>query len=93
MDKEDLKDYLRIRIEQFDAGKLQMLQPQLINQILQDLGHKLSMNQTSCYATKSVNTPAASTVTLTRDLEGPVYNEKWDYHSIVGKLNFLEKLT
>ena len=70
-----------------------MLQLQLIDQVLQDLGYKSSTNQTCHYATKSVDTPAASMITLTRDLEGPVHNEKWDYQSIVGKLNFLEKST
>ena len=52
-----------------------------------------SLGQTHHYTTKSVNTLAASTITLMRDLEGPVHNEKWDYQSIIGKLNFFEKST
>lgn len=70
-----------------------MSQPQLIDQILKDLGYMSLPSQTRRYMTKSVDTPAASTITLTRDLEGPVHNEKWDYQSVIGNLSFLEKST
>ena len=70
-----------------------MTQPQMIDQILQDLGYKSTANNTLCYVTKSMDTPVTSMVTLTRDLDGLVHNKKWDYQSMIGKLNFLEKST
>ena len=65
----------------------------MIDQILQDLGYKSSTKNTLRYATKSMDTPVTSMVTLMRDLDGPSHNEKWEYRSVIGKLNFLEKLT
>ena len=70
-----------------------MTQPQMIDQILQDLGYKTSTKNMLRYATKSMDTPATSMVTLMRDLDGPPHNEKWEYQSVIGKLNFLEKST
>jgi hypothetical protein len=34
-----------------------------------------------------------STILLRRDLDGEPFGEKWDYRSVIEKLNFLEKST
>ena len=70
-----------------------MSQPQLIQQILQDLGLCSCKNQDQRYVPKTMQTPATSTVILTRDTDGPAHSEKWNYRSVIGKLNFLEKST
>jgi hypothetical protein len=42
---------------------------------------------------KTKDKAAPSSTILRRDLDGEPFKEKWDYRSIVGKLNFLEKPT
>ena len=37
--------------------------------------------------------PAPLTKLLSRDLEGPPFDENWDYCAIIGKINFLDKST
>jgi hypothetical protein len=34
-----------------------------------------------------------STASINRDLDGEAHNESWEYRSVIGKLNFLEKST
>ena len=41
--------------------------------------------------TKSVSIPALSSRILQLDLDGQPFNQTWEYRSIIGKLNFLEK--
>jgi hypothetical protein len=43
--------------------------------------------------TKSASTPALSSRILQPDLNGQPINQPWEYRSIIGKLNFLEKST
>jgi len=43
--------------------------------------------------TKAVDTPALTTRILQPDTNGRPFNQPWDYRSIIGKLNFLEKST
>jgi histone deacetylase 1/2 len=45
------------------------------------------------YKTKTVDTPMHSTIIIPRDKEGKPHSANWSYCSIIGKLNFLEKLT
>ena len=82
-----------IHIKGFYDEWLKLLQLQLVQQILQDLGLCSHANNDHRYMPKTMQTPATSTVTLTRDLNRLVHNEKWNYCSVIGKLNFLEKLT
>jgi hypothetical protein len=42
---------------------------------------------------KTKDKAAPSSTILRLDLEGEPWSEKWDYQSIIGKLNFLEKST
>ena len=61
-----------------------MSQPHLIAQILEDLG----LGKPS---TLSKPTPALSSKIIGREVDGKPFNERWEYRSVIGKLNFLEK--
>jgi hypothetical protein len=84
-DEGELSDYLGVKIENLDDGKIKMSQPQLIQQILDDLG--LQGNS------KEHSTPARPDHLVLRDPEGPDFDEHFNYRSVIGKLNFLEKST
>jgi hypothetical protein len=60
--------------------------PHLIDSILEDLGLNLDN-------TISKPTPALSSKIVSRDFDGPAFNKLWEYRSVIGKLNFLEKST
>jgi hypothetical protein len=62
-----------------------MTQPKLIQEIINDLGLKDNL--------VSKDTPALSSSILQPMLDGENYEEKWNYRSIIGKLNYLEKST
>jgi hypothetical protein len=85
-DEGQLSDYLGVKIEKLPEGKFKLSQPHLIDQILEDLGLHLP-------STQAKPTPALSTKIIGRDAEGKPFDERWDYRSVVGKLNFLEKST
>jgi len=84
-DEGDVSDYLGIKVSKLPNGTIKLAQPQLINSILKDLNYAEN--------TKSKPTPAPSSVILQRDLDGAAFDEHWDYRSVIGKLNFLEKST
>jgi hypothetical protein len=79
-----VKDYLGINFERLPGGRVKMSHPQLIEQILKDVG--LSQGA----ITKS--TPCRQS-TLQRDFHGAPCKGKFHYRSVVGKLNFLENGT
>jgi hypothetical protein len=85
-DEGQLSDYLGVKIEKLPDGKFKLSQPHLIDQILEDLG----LDKPS---TLEKPTPALSSKIVGRDLDGKQFNERWDYRSVIGKLNFLEKST
>jgi hypothetical protein len=62
-----------------------LTQPHLIQQILDDLGMKPN--------TKTKDKAAPSSTILRHDLNGEPFDGDWDYRSVIGKLNFLEKST
>lgn len=82
----DLADFLGVNIERKDDGTIHLTQPHLIDQILEDL----RMNNDNV---KPRSTPAASSKLLTRHLESPKFDDSFNYRSIIGKLNYLEKAT
>jgi hypothetical protein len=92
-DEGQIEDYLGVKIERMEDGKLKFSQPHLIDQILHDLNLTKDHNETTRYKTKSVDIPAPSTVILERNVDGEPHKEKWSYRSIIGKLNYLEKST
>jgi hypothetical protein len=84
-DEGTVDEYLGVKIEHLPNGAFKLSQPQLIQQIVDELG----FNE----RTVTKDSPAASTVRLHRDVAGKPYGDNWHYRSIIGKLNFLEKST
>jgi hypothetical protein len=85
-DEGEIDTYLGMKISRPTPDTIELTQPHLIQEILDDMGMKSN--------TKTKDKAAApSSTILRRDLNGDPFNEKQDYRSIVGKLNFLEKST
>ena len=63
-----------------------MTQGHMIESILNDL----NINDDT---KKKANTPALPSKLLTRDEDGDPFNRSWEYRSVIGKLNYLEKCT
>ena len=84
-DQGQLTDYLGVNVEQLSDGRIKLSQPHLIDEIICD------MNLSPRSSDKS--TPAASTQILHRDSAAPPFENKFNYRSVIGKLNFLEKST
>ena len=82
----DLADFLGVNIERRSNGTIHMTQPHLIDQILDDL--RLNDN-----SVKDKGTPAASSKLLTRHSDSPRFDNSFNYRSVIGKLNYLEKAT
>ena len=84
-DEGDINDYLWVKVTKRTDGRFELTQPHLIQQILDDLGFtKTTVEKPS---------PAPLSKLLSRDLDGPPFDENWDYRAIIGKMNFLEKPT
>ena len=84
-DEGDLSDYLGVKIDKLPNGTIKVTQPHLIQSVLDDL----KFNE----RTGTKKTPAVPTVKLHRDLHGEPMDEEWQYRSVIGKLNFIEKST
>jgi hypothetical protein len=82
----DLADFLGVSIDRRSDGTIHLSQPHLIDQILADL--RLSGTNV-----KSRSTPAASSKLLTRHSESEPFDNSFNYRSLIGKLNYLEKAT
>jgi hypothetical protein len=84
-DEGDIDEYLGVKVTRLPNGQITLTQPHLIDSIIADMGFKEN--------TKSKPTPAPSTASLDRDTAGTPHSESWDFRSVIGKLNFLEKST
>jgi Reverse transcriptase (RNA-dependent DNA polymerase) len=84
-DEGDLTNYLGVNIEKREDSTIKLLQPHLIDQIIEDANFQED--------TKFKSTPAASTKILDKDEGGDLHNATWHYRGMIGKLNFLEKST
>ena len=82
-DRGDIADYLGINFRKESNGTLKLTQPQLIDDILKEVG----ITET----TRTKPTPAASTKLLTRDIHLPKFNNSFNYRRVIGQLNYLEK--
>ena len=80
-----IDEYLGVKVERRANHTMKLSQPLLIQQILEEMG----FNQ----RTKGRTTPALSSQILNRDCKGTQKLTTWDYRSILGKLNYLEKST
>jgi hypothetical protein len=81
-DMGDVNDYLGINFESLPGGKVKLSQPHLIDAILRDV--KLTPKDSTR------RTPSRQTM-LGRYLKGVKFDRRFNYHAVVGKLNFLEK--
>lgn len=84
-DQGDIKDYLGINFEKMDDGKIKLTQPQIIDDILQELGID------DKWTSKPV--AASSSKILSRNVEAETPKSNFNYRKVIGKLNFLEKST
>jgi len=84
-DEGEIDDYLGVKVERLEDGRIKLSQPHLIDQILEELGFRDN--------TKAKDTPALSTVMLGRDEQGVPHDDSFGYRNVLGKLNFLEKST
>ena len=69
---------------------MNLAQPHLIDSILED---QTLINHGKRKEAKAVDTPATFENKLHKDAGGEPFNYPWDYRSVIGKLNFLEKST
>ena len=83
-DQGDIEDYLGVNVMR-DSEGIHLTQPHLVDQIIHDVGIK--------HTDPTKLTPAASTIILSNDSNGKPFQHSFDYRSVVGKLNFLEKST
>ena len=80
-------DFLGVNIERQSDGTIHLSQPHLvIDQILEDL--RLNGSEV-----KLRSTPAASSKLLTRHRDSKSFDDSFNYRSVIGKLNYLEKAT
>jgi Reverse transcriptase (RNA-dependent DNA polymerase) len=82
----DIQDFLGINIDRKEDGSIHLTQPHLIDSIVKEL--RLDGEQTK---TKAI--PAKSTVILKRHTDSAAFDGSFDYRSIIGKLNYLERGT
>lgn len=87
-DEGTIEDYLGVKISRTGDNKWELTQPQLIDSILSDLG-LLGGNDPASTCT----TPTVSSKLIGPDPDGLEFSYLWDYRSVIGKLNFLEKTT
>jgi hypothetical protein len=83
-DQGDITNYLGINVQWLPNGDVKLSQLHLVKQIIDEV--KLSK-----WVGKQ--TPAASTKILQLNEKAPPFDNHFNYQSVVGKLNFLEKLT
>ena len=82
----DIGDFLGVKITTQPNGAILMTQPHLIDNILRDL--RLDKDNV---ATKE--TPAPVSTILTKHSASEAFDGYFDYRSVIGKLNYLEKST
>jgi Reverse transcriptase (RNA-dependent DNA polymerase) len=88
----NLQEYLGIQINQDANGCITMTQPHLIDSILHDLG--LSDKDGRARSNTTIkDLPSMVSRKITSDTNGKPFNFPWNYRSIIGKLNYLEKST
>ena len=85
-DEGDIQDFLGINISMNKDKTVTLTQPHLIDQILKDVG--MDGNNV-----KVKDTPASSSKILGRAKDEPDFDKSFNYRSVIGKLNYLEKGT
>jgi hypothetical protein len=82
----ELEDFLGVNIDRKADGSIHLTQPHLIDQILDDL----RLNGDNVTTKK---TPASSSRLLSRHSDSAAFDNSFNYRSVIGKLNYLEKST
>jgi hypothetical protein len=82
----DLQDFLGVNIERKDDGTIHLTQPHLIDKILKDL--RLDGDDVTAKVT-----PASSSQLLSRHSDSEEFDGSFNFKSVIGKLNYLEKST
>ena len=80
----DLEDFLGVNIDRTSRGAIHLTQPHMINSILQDL--RLKKVESKCK-----DTPMKSLTILNKSKDSPEFNRSFNYHSVIGKMNYLER--
>jgi hypothetical protein len=80
----DIQDFLGVNIEKKKDASIHLAKPQLIDSILKDLN---LMGQNA----KTKDIPAASSRILKRNQNDPNHKFDFNYRSVIGKLNYLER--
>jgi hypothetical protein len=80
----DLTDFLGVNIDRKHNDIIHLSQPKLIDQVLQDL--RMQNDNVSVKTT-----PAPSSKLLSRHVDSPDFDKSFNYRSIIGKLNYLER--
>jgi hypothetical protein len=89
-DEGDLSDYLGVKVQKHPDGSIEFTQPQLVDSILDDLR---LINHGGSERSKSTNTPCQHDGKMQKDEGGKEFDYSWEYRSVIGKLNYLEKST
>ena len=81
-----MQDFLGIDIERKQDGRIHLTQPHLIEQIIKEL-------RVDHEAIKGKKIPASSSKILWRHTESEKFDGHFNYRSIIGKINYLERGT
>jgi hypothetical protein len=84
-DEGSIQDFLGVRIDRKPDGSIHLTQPHLIDQILKDL----RLDEKA--KTKAI--PAMSSKILHKHRDSEPFDNSFNYRSVIGKLNYLEKAT
>eukprot|EP00957_Ditylum_brightwellii_P157909 12019956-Ditylum_brightwellii.AAC.1 len=76
-----IEEYLGLKTDHKYDGSFRMYQPHLLERIIKVIP---GMDRTNEH-----KTPAATTTILTKDIDGEVRKEDWNYRAMVGVLNFI----
>ena len=80
----DLEDFLGVNIQRRKDGSVKLSQPHLIEQTIKDLHLEDPKVKTKA-------TPASSSKLLSRHSKSERFDGSFNYKSVIGKLNYLEK--
>jgi transposase InsO family protein len=80
----DLQDFLGVNIDRKEDGSIHLTQPHLIDQILKDL-------RLDGETVTGKTVPASSSKILSRHSSSEPFDNSFNYKSVIGKLNYLEK--
>ena len=79
----DVKSYLGMNVKKYPNGTITMIQPAIIDKILNSLG--------ICDESKIHDTP--ENIILKKDEDGNRRKQEWHYFSLIGKMNYLSGTT